>query len=549
MRRLLPLAAALAACSVPSRDFVDMGGATDAAPDAAPDAVPDAAAGPDAVPDAVPAPLALVSIAPDVDAVGVDRATSIILTFDAEITAASAAAAIQITDRRGDAIDGELAVSGATATFRPARPLAMLAAYETRVSGDLRGTAGGALAEPVTASFTTRDGAWSASGALVQATVTCADTAIDANGAAITAWEQPGESGRRNIWGAVGDGEPERLSITDTAAFCPRLAASRDGTALVVWTQSGQQQQLMANHRTADAGWRGPVTIDTLRGGTLHALAVDAQGNAHIAYSVNGITWVRRWDRATETWLTPVALVKTQAELAATARIGTSADGGALVVWRTSAGDLWSGHLPSMSTRILGNGGPEMSAVDRAGNALLVWEAGSRMRARYYRAATSSWEAEGPIGDEIEAPVDPAVAFADDGPAVAVWANQSDIRRRGLWARSFDPAHGWVGELVMLDRVPPNWGEPPISAQPRVAFDGAGRLLAVWVQSDTARSRIWWNRRSHDGVWQGAAVLDDSTDGTASAPRLAVDSTGAAHVVWSHTTPEQVTSLRATRFE
>jgi hypothetical protein len=542
MRRLLPLAAALAACSIPSRDFVDMGGPPDAAPDARPEPAPDA------VPDAVPAALTLVSAMPAAGDVGIAPDTQIQLTFSAAIDAENAGAAVEITDASGQPVDGDLEVEAATVRFRPTRRLALLASYQTRVSTMLRGTGGGALAEPVTASFTTRDGAWSASRTIVQATFTCADTTIDATGAPITAWEQPGESGRRNVWGTVGDGAPARLSITDTAVFCPRLAASRDGTALVVWTQSGQQQELTANHHTAGEGWRGPVTIDSVRGGTLGALAADAQGNAHIAYNANGVTWVRRWERATQTWQAAAPLVETQAELAATASIGTSADGGALIVWRTSAGALWSGHLPSMVTRILGAGDQEVSAVDRAGNAVLLWRAGSRVRARYYRAATDTWEPEEPIGDEFEAPVDPAVAFADDGRAVAVWANVTDEGRRGLWSRPFDPAGGW-GELRMIDRLPPNWSTPPTSAQPRVAFDGLGRALVVWVQSDTTRERLWWNRRERDGSWRGAAVLDDTTDGTPSAPRLAVDRTGAAHVVWTHIAADQSRSLRASRLE
>jgi hypothetical protein len=564
MRPLLLLAAALAACSIPSRDFVDMSGAPDAMPDATPDAMPDAEvtpdAGPDAGPDAVPGPLALVSAAPAGGDVDIAPGAPIELTFNAAIDAASAAAAVEVTDSLGQPVAGAVEVEQTTVRFRPARRLGLLATYRTRVSTALRGTAGGTLAEPVTVSFTTRDGAWSTSRALVDgSSFNCADTAFDAAGAPLTTWDQSGASGRRNIWGTVGDGAPERLSITDTAASCPRLAASRGGTAIAIWTESASAQHLIANHYTVDRGWADPVTVDS-QPVTLHAVTVDDQGNAHIAYNTTppgstepNATWVRRWERTAGAWDPANVLVETD-DMAVTASLAASSDGSVLAVWRSRAGNLLSGRIRGSMSSIdyarRATGDQEVAAVDPVGNALLLWCAASRVRARYYRAASDTWEGEEPIGNVIEAPIDPAVAFDDHGRAFAVWSDVTDEAQPGLWTRAYDPTPGagW-GAKQMIAYLPPNWSTPPPSSQPRIAVDGQGRALVVWLESDATRRRVWWNRRERDGTWRGPAVLDDTTAGTPSALRLAVDRSGAAHVVWTHTAPSQATSLRASRFE
>ena len=67
---------------------------------------------------------------------------------------------------------------------------------------------------------------------------------------------------------------------------------------------------------------------------------------------------------------------------------------------------------------------------------------------------------------------------------------------------------------------------------PQIAFDGSGNAMAVWYQSDGARSNIWAARFTPAGGWGGPAMIETDNAGNALNPQIAVDGSGNALTVW-----------------
>lgn len=127
------------------------------------------------------------------------------------------------------------------------------------------------------------------------------------------------------------------------------------------------------------------------------------------------------------------------------------------------------------------------------------------------RAPGAAWSAPVSLGDTARADRHPAIAFAPDGAAVAVWdsktLNASGANLSIRHSRSTDGGSTWSEAAA-----PPALGEDSgaMSQYPRLGRDADGRVRAVW--SDT-RSASWrWKPVTAvlgtDGTWGAAQLLD-----------------------------------------
>jgi len=92
-----------------------------------------------------------------------------------------------------------------------------------------------------------------------------------------------------------------------------------------------------------------------------------------------------------------------------------------------------------------------------------------------------------------------------------------------------DPASGW-DEAVMLEFLnPPIWGD---ANAPHVAADAFGNAFAVWDQPDGSRNCVFADRYVHGFGWTGAVLIDTVGMYDCNNPRVAVDGSGNAFVVW-----------------
>jgi hypothetical protein len=218
-------------------------------------------------------------------------------------------------------------------------------------------------------------------------------------------------------------------------------------------------------------------------------------------------------------------------------RIAVDAHGDALVAWavpgatqavvRTAlrpAGGTWL-RQPDLDA-----GGAFVSALAvrfaPGGTATVSWESSGALRAAR-RSAAGVWGAPVDLTPSGEDVAGGDVAFADDGSATVAWAQegaapggatliQTAVRR---------PDGAWAPKAAI--------SQPQLqAADPRLAVDGHGQLLATWAGDDghggyTAQAAL----RTTAGVWEGPVRLSAASY-RVSAPQIAFDGTGRAIAVW-----------------
>jgi hypothetical protein len=101
----------------------------------------------------------VASVTPDADATGVPRSTQIGVVFTEPVSAATVTADTLRLARGADPVAGAVSLSGATAAFVPATPLAHGEAYTLTATTGIRDLAGNALAADHTSSFTIAEAA------------------------------------------------------------------------------------------------------------------------------------------------------------------------------------------------------------------------------------------------------------------------------------------------------------------------------------------------------------------------------------------------------
>ncbi len=119
----------------------------------------------------------------------------------------------------------------------------------------------------------------------------------------------------------------------------------------------------------------------------------------------------------------------------------------------------------------------------------------------------------------------PHVAMDRDGDAVAVWNRVDETFFNRIEARPRTAAGAWGAVQTPLSPG----GQHAV--EPRVALDGDGDGLIVWVRSDGSNTRIQARTRSRTGALGPVQTLSQA-DRDAEEPRVAVDDDGDAVVSW-----------------
>ena len=336
--------------------------------------------------------------------------------------------------------------------------------------------------------------------------------AIDANGNAMTVWQQfDSTSTREDIWAnryIAGTGWGiAQLIETDNAgtAVSPQIAIDAKGNATAVWVQSnGTSSQIRSNRYSAVSGtWGAGITIIegvSLGASALPQIAIDANGNAIAVWS--------RYD-GTNTVLTN----------------------------RYTAGIGWG------TAQVIGGAGagPQI-AIDGNGNALATWSQsdGSSVKiwANRYTAGTG-WGTAALIEWGGSNAGSQQVAFDSTGNAIAVW-QQFDGTHYHIWSNRYTVNVGWGGFPAII-QTDSTGGSTADATVPRIAIDINGNALAVWAQTDGGSfANIWANRYIAGSGWGTTATnvqiqINSSVPGLnagAGQPQIAVDANGNALAVW-----------------
>jgi hypothetical protein len=239
----------------------------------------------------------------------------------------------------------------------------------------------------------------------------------------------------------------------------------RGGTAVAAWMEydrgtttyscSNGTQRLMSSR--FDGGWGSATRLDETETwlGSLEAISIaaDARGGAMVAY------------------------VKTR-----------SYDDRGVFVQRYVPGRGWQGP------EALGTAArtPRL-ALDRDGNALLVWAGGDRrLHGRWFDARSGAWMPDQILpGTNDVVSTDFAIAIGGPGLGLAAWTMfdwQGDDPRGAVMATLFSGS-GWKDPVAL--QAPGHW---PAVSPPALAMDPSGNAIAAWAESDRTSVRIWANR-------------------------------------------------------
>jgi hypothetical protein len=386
-------------------------------------------------------------------------------------------------------------------------------------------------------------GAWDKSPAQVAANGDTPHVGFDGAGNAIAVWELNDSTGTPQVWAnrRAPDGTWGAPTQVNTSVIAggsvgplPQIAVSANGSAVVVWQQNttGGATNVWANVYTPTGGWGGEHNVLAADKGNPASpmgnprVAMDSKGNAVVVFEQD------------------VGVLS-----------ATYPDGGVQIYAnRYVAGTGWGGatllsadYVPQ--TDMLHSTGRSYTphvAMDDAGDVAVLWSVdvsntGDKLQAAYLNGKSGQWtlpdtSAQATFVDPCSPsspcagnPLDLDVAMdpSGDGNAIVVWEQQTaSVTTQQMWASRFTVASGWSSPPDALDAV-----KGGTDSMPRVAVDPSGDAAVVWASGNTAN--IIYANVLQGGAWKGAMALDNGmyTD-TGGRPAVTFDAEGNAVAAW-----------------
>ena len=390
-------------------------------------------------------------------------------------------------------------------------------------------------------------------------TASAAEMAVDADGNIMALWLQSDAGGLANrvcaaLYTASGWQAPTVLNpdaASDLPAYQPKLAADRNGQFFAVWSQAWKTEDqprigVYGKRYALGSGWEAAVTTifadeADVGGNATGALdiAADASGNATAVWGANDATWAHftiqaaRYTPGTG-WAPGQILSPDGVQSATPPAVAMDGAGNAMVVWGQAAGDNraakglqaarytvagWQTPLPIEPSSIAETRSSAVARVgfDPSGNALAVWSHSAQPGVYAIPwSLTAGWGSATVLADTHATGADEGVSLALDrqGHALALWNHQGG----GLLVRRY--AAGVWEATEVIDAGPGDSGE--------VALNPAGSAVVAWVGRAGNESHILARPLGLGSGWGEVSEMGSN----ASEPRIVIDSTGFATVLW-----------------
>jgi hypothetical protein len=337
-------------------------------------------------------------------------------------------------------------------------------------------------------------------------------------------------------------------------ALSPKIAFDGSGNAIAVWQQSdGTNINIYANRYTASTGsWGTEELIESSAGAAVAPqIAVDGAGNAIAVWSqhdgTNYNVYSNLYVASTGSWDTPQLLESNDLASTLSPQIAVDSSGNAIAVWQQSDGNNESIYANRYTASTFSWGTAELIesdntgqaveaqiAFDSAGNAIAVWRqsvgANSNIYSNRYTLATGWGGAElvatGDAGDATR----PQIAIDSNGNAIAVWRELSALGAKdSIYANRYTASTDSWGTEALLEN-----SDDGHASDPQIAIDDDGNGVAVWYQRDSANLRhIYTNRYTPGAGWGTEERIESSDDGHSQYPQIAIDGEGNVIAVWS----------------
>jgi hypothetical protein len=300
-------------------------------------------------------------------------------------------------------------------------------------------------------------------------------------------------------------------------------------------------------------------------------LAVADSGDALLVWLEGGKVLGSEFSASSKTW-SAARVLEQRTGSASEPSVVVNNDGTGLAVWREFENGayqlVWSPYTPRVGwqpqsasaidkTLVAGLLSEFDLVADDAGNAMIVWTeniggAPAVGRASYYMAGSNTWSAPTDFGAG-SAVAYPALTADDKGNFFAVWVERNVVID-AVRANRFTPGAGWESPTFVNDqprvRVGAQLGSLPlVTSAPRIAIDASGAVLVVWPENLGQGEDLWANQLAPGTGWRGARKIETNDAGAATAARLAMDPAGNALVVWEQVTATGEPSVWSARFK
>ena len=487
----------------------------------------------------------VISVIPAASGTGVAPTSVISATFSTAMDGGTFTAATFAVKLGGVSVLGNVTAAGSTATFTPSRPLVLLASYQVTIAGAVKSATGTAMGADFSWAFTVRDGSYGASRA-VSATGHNLDglvLAATAAGDAMAAWEQFDSPPNARTYSAqfspsAGWFAPALVDMGDVSSTSPALAMSDDGSALTVFvTPTGT----VSSRLVEGSNWSAPIALASTTANL--SLAMDGAGKAVAAYEAGGPVNVKNFTAAAgwggEQMLTGDAIFPQVALTAAGTGVASFnafvTSGGEQVNVARYTGSAWLTAEPVSAAGTTGN----FSAVsiDSAGIPIVLWsDSGVAFSSRFTAGSWGAAEMVGPAPDSGEVialsqePTDNIVAVMSTLPGTQPADLRANILSGGAWR--------------IVKKL--NVNNDPITGGPSAAVAPNGNAIVVWIQG----GEVWVARQIEGTGWTTSQLLPDGVATTLSgAPRVRIDASGRATIVFVRDDTTTTRHVRAIRFE
>ncbi|OOG44428.1 RHS repeat protein, partial [Polaromonas sp. A23] len=332
---------------------------------------------------------------------------------------------------------------------------------------------------------------------------------VSANGNAFVSWVQGNNLyGRRYINGAWADASPVLLENVAAAVTTPVGAINDNGTVVVGFVQDGN---LML--RTYDGSvWTAAVAVDDLGGANTNAvtspgIGMDGSGNAIVVWAQKVASndageslYYARYDAIAGSWSTPNSSALENVTTAITApQIAMDANGDASLAFITNgtlyanfyslANDTWEGP---QSLGAGATGTPSVS-INNTGQTLFTWISSNLVVARIWNGV---WGAQRTVSNVTGAVYDPIGSINDAGQAAVTFVQNNGTADHVYVNRYVNGA--WQSTPTAVEANPV---AAPNSQQPWVAIDAMGDIHAMWAQktaSGEAGESVYSARYNND---------------------------------------------------
>ena len=339
---------------------------------------------------------------------------------------------------------------------------------------------------------------------------------------------------------------PSPLAGQVRGTGAPAVAGNDDGRAVAAWaTPTG----VVTTLRTPGGPWYQPVRVPgSGRGATQVAVAMTTGGQAAVTWIEGGR--VRVSLRPARRRFLPATALSLPGRIATTPVVALGGACAPRVAW---SGEALTGGANTIESACASSSGrfaatrsvsqPDELAftpavATSAGGSVIAWR---RDEGDQHRVRAAVRQRDGSFGVPVDVSqasssvfVDPAVAIAPSGDAIAAWTL---LRGAEVITQAASLPVGGV------------WTKPDDISRPgtqargaQVATDGEGNAVATWVRSGVVQAAT----RVAGQPWGPPRDLSDGSV-TAGTPRLSVSGAGAALVTWPATTGTSYVAQAALR--